>query len=91
MSIAGRAISSLIQSQGIGDIYRIYATTRRDGVDFNLAYIPENFHYPHQEEFDTDYMRTLFETGYGLAKKWLSLEEGSARFLKLNLYCLLNR
>ena len=68
MSIVGRAISSLIQSQGIGDIYRIYTTAQRDGVDFNLAYIPESFHFPHQEEFDTDYMRALFETGYDLAK-----------------------
>ena len=39
MTIAGRAISSLIQSQGIGDLYRIYLTTQRDGVAYNLAYV----------------------------------------------------
>jgi hypothetical protein len=27
MTIAGRAVSSLIHTQGIGDLYRIYATT----------------------------------------------------------------
>ena len=37
MSIAGRAVGSLIHTQGIGDLYRIYATAQRDGVDFNLG------------------------------------------------------
>jgi predicted acylesterase/phospholipase RssA len=69
MSIAGRAISSLIHTQGIGDLDRIYLTTQRDGVDFNLAYIPASFNAPHREEFDTDYMRALFQTGYEMAAK----------------------
>jgi len=47
MSIASRAVASLIQSQGIGDLYRIYATAERDGVDFNLAFIPASFNAPH--------------------------------------------
>ena len=67
VSIAGRAITSLIQTQGIGDLYKIYAETSRDGIDFNLAYIPKSFNAPHQEEFDTNYMRQLFQTGYDLA------------------------
>lgn len=66
--IASRAISSLIQAQGIGDLYRIYAICERDGVDFNLAYIPKSF-FSHKEEFDTEYMRKRFDTGYNLAKK----------------------
>jgi hypothetical protein len=69
ISIAGRAISSLIQSQGIGDLYRIYLETERDGVDFNLAYIPAGFNAPHREEFDTEFMRALFHTGYQMAAK----------------------
>ncbi|MBK8536987.1 MAG: patatin-like phospholipase family protein [Candidatus Competibacteraceae bacterium] len=69
MTIAGRAISSLIHTQGIGDLYRIYLTTQRDGVDFNLAYIPDSFNAPHQEDFDTEFMRQLFAVGYDLAAK----------------------
>ena len=42
LPIAGRAIASLIQTQGIGDLYRIYAISQRDEVDYNLAYIPES-------------------------------------------------
>src|SRR4030095_10108388 len=40
LNIAARAISSLIHTQGVGDLYRIFLTARRDGLDFNLAYIP---------------------------------------------------
>ncbi|TNF55604.1 MAG: patatin family protein [Gammaproteobacteria bacterium] len=67
MSIAGRAISSLIHTQGIGDLYRIYLTTQRDGVDFNLAYVPASFNAPHPEDFDPDFMRALYHTGYEMA------------------------
>jgi hypothetical protein len=67
LPIALRAITSLIQYQGIGDLYRIYTSTQRDGVDYNLAYIPATFQTPHTSEFDTTYMRELFEFAYGLA------------------------
>jgi hypothetical protein len=66
-SIAGRAISSLIHTQGIGDLYRIYLTTQRDGFDFHLAYVPADFDAPHEEEFDTEFMRALFKRGYDMA------------------------
>jgi len=69
VSIAARAVASLIHSQSIGDLYKIYAETQRDGIDFNLAYIPKSFNAPHKEEFDTEYMRQLFQTGYDLAVK----------------------
>jgi hypothetical protein len=75
MSIAGRAITSLIQTQGIGDLYQIYLVTLRDGVDFNLAFIPESFKVPHKEDFDPQYMRPLFEVGYELAVKGYSWEK----------------
>ena len=69
MTIAGRAISSLIHTQGIGDLYRIYLTTQRDSVDFNLAFIPDSFNAPHTEDFDPEFMRKLFVVGYDLAAK----------------------
>lgn len=69
LPIAGRAVASLIQTQGIGDLYRIYAVSQRDEVDYNLAFIPESFNAPHKEEFDTEYMRALFKVGYEQASK----------------------
>ncbi|MGZ8159723.1 MAG: patatin-like phospholipase family protein [Methylobacter sp.] len=69
LSIAGKAISSLIRTQGIGDLYRIYLSAQRDGLDYNLAFIPSEFHAPHKEDFDKDYMQKLFLTGYEAAEK----------------------
>jgi hypothetical protein len=68
LSIASRAISSLIEYQGIGDLYRILNSTRRDGIDYNLAFVPESFNAPHKTDFDTAYMRELFEFGYRQAE-----------------------
>jgi predicted acylesterase/phospholipase RssA len=69
LPIAAQAISTLIQYQGIGDLYRIYTVTRRDGIDFNLAYIPPRFKTPHKAEFDTVYMRALYDLAYRMAEK----------------------
>jgi len=69
ISIAGQAIHSLIHTQGLGDLYRIYVTTQRDGFEFNLAYIGPDFAFENKrEDFDTLYMRALFDYGYGLAR-----------------------
>jgi predicted acylesterase/phospholipase RssA len=68
MTIAMRAIDSLTRTQGIGDLYRIYTTTNRDGIDFNLTYIPATFNVPHTEQFDTNYMRSLYDVGLQAAK-----------------------
>lgn len=68
LSITARAIGSLTRTQGIGDLYRIYVTTQKDGIDFNLAYIPPTFNVPHTEEFDTNYMQQLFATGRQMAQ-----------------------
>lgn len=61
--IAGRAISGLIRSNGVGDLYRIWLTTRRDGFDFQLASIPFDFDVTPTEPFDPAHMTALFERG----------------------------
>jgi predicted acylesterase/phospholipase RssA len=67
LSITTRSISTLIKNQGIGDLYRIYSITKRDGIDFNLASIPPDFNEVHNESFDPRYMSALFDRGYDLA------------------------
>lgn len=64
LSIVGRAISSMIHYSGYNDVLRIYATTKRDGVDFNLAYIEPDFSYGKHDFFDPAYLRALFDYGY---------------------------
>jgi predicted acylesterase/phospholipase RssA len=67
LSITTRSISTLIKNQGIGDLYRIYSITKRDGIDFNLASIPSDFGEVRSEPFDPRYMNALFDRGYDLA------------------------
>lgn len=66
--IASRSISSVIRTQGIGDLYRIYLATLRDGLEFNLAYIPKEFTERSEEGVDTEYMGKLFELAFDMAK-----------------------
>jgi len=63
LSIASRAIASLIQTQGVGDFYEIAVQTRRDGAKFRLAFIPESFGRQLPEAFDSGYMNALFLVG----------------------------
>lgn len=63
-SIAGRSVSSLIRTQGIGDAFRIAAITHRDGLDLALTWIPEEApRDPGKEQFDPAFMSQLFEYG----------------------------
>jgi predicted acylesterase/phospholipase RssA len=63
-SITGRAISTMIHYSGYNDVLRIYTTTQRDGVDYNLAFIGPDFNVEHKVPFDQTYMRALFDYGY---------------------------
>ena len=69
LPIASRSIDSLIRTQGIGDLFQIYALCKRDGNDFNLAYIPSEFSEKPKEGFDPEYMRKLYDFGYEMAVK----------------------
>jgi hypothetical protein len=66
--IVGRSISSLIRTQGIGDMHRIYLGAMRDGLDYNLATIPDDFDEVSPEFFDPGYMGRLYEVGRGLGR-----------------------
>jgi len=79
LSIADRAITSLIQTQGVGNLYMIYLAAQRDEVDYNLAYIPESFKAVHKEDFGMEYMRQLFDVGYKLGANgypWAKIPPG---------------
>jgi hypothetical protein len=51
----------------------MYISTQQDNVGYNLAYIEDDFEFPHLEEFDQAYMRALYDYGEKKAKggyKW---------------------
>jgi len=68
MGIASRAIATMIAASGINDVIRIYNTTLRDGIDFNLAYIGPDFTMKLPAPFDQGYMRALYDYGYQRAR-----------------------
>jgi hypothetical protein len=64
LPITFMAIDTLIQYQTIGDLYRIYSITQRDGTKLNVAYISEDFQSPHTADFDPVFMRKLYDFGF---------------------------
>lgn len=73
------SIATLIRTQGLGDLYRIYLGTQRDNMQFKLAYIPADFDVVAAEDFDPEYMKALFDLAYELARggyDWASAPPG---------------
>jgi hypothetical protein len=68
LSIAGRAVSSLIKSQGVGDLYELYVFAKANGIDYNLAYIPGDFVDTSTQAFDPVYMGKLYDLGFQMAQ-----------------------
>ena len=66
--ITGRTIDSLIRTQGIGDFFRIWSLAKRDGLQLEVTWIPDEVHsslgVEPTEAFDPKYMKALFEFGY---------------------------
>jgi hypothetical protein len=61
--IAGATISTLIRTQGVGDLAQTFLNARRDGIDFQLAFIPTGFVEQPARPFDPAYMGRLYELG----------------------------
>jgi predicted patatin/cPLA2 family phospholipase len=74
ISIAGRTIATLIQSQGEGDLYRIYIGALLDGMEYNQTAIPATFDEKPKEPFDPEYMSALFELGRERARSGTAWE-----------------
>ncbi len=80
LSIASRSVSTMIKYQGIGDLYKMYAFSRRNGIQYRLADIPVEFKDTSTEPFDTVYMTKLYNLGYRLGKqgyRWQKKPPGS--------------
>ncbi|MDQ8700867.1 patatin-like phospholipase family protein [Hyphomicrobium sp. LHD-15] len=69
LKIANRSLETLIKSQARGDVERVYAQAKSEGMAFRLAVIPESFDGISDEPFDKGYMRQLFDLGYAQASR----------------------
>jgi Patatin-like phospholipase len=64
LPIAERSLHDLLGAQVVGDLYRIYTIAQRDGIEFNLAHIPEDYDIDAKESFDHAAMNRLYQLGY---------------------------
>jgi predicted acylesterase/phospholipase RssA len=82
LSVTRRSVSTLIKNQGVGDLYRMYASAQSDGIEFNLASIPSDFKDVESKPFDQKYMTALFGRGYQLGRDgypWVKTPPGIER------------
>ena len=63
LAIAKEALSTITMSSGVNDTFCMYLLAKRDGVDFNLASIGEDFTLPYRGPLDPNYMQPLFAMG----------------------------
>lgn len=71
--ITNRTINSLIRTQGVGDLFRIWTLAERDGLDLDVTWIPDEVRdelgVKPSEAFDPNYMKALFNYGYQRTEK----------------------
>jgi len=67
-SIVGRSISTLITSQGVGDLYRMYSNAKRDGIAFRAVWVPDSFTMVEPSPFDPAYMKALYKVGLEMGR-----------------------
>jgi hypothetical protein len=64
----------------VGDLYELYAFSRRNGIDYNLAYIPGDFPDTSTQAFDPVYMGKLYDIGFQLAQEGYPWKKTPPRF-----------
>ena len=62
-----RAISTLIQANGLNDLFRLHQLAERNQMEYYLATIPQELGGP-PEPFDTRYMNKLFDFAFEKAQ-----------------------
>lgn len=75
ISIASRAVSTMIKSASINDLLRIYDLSKEDQMAFNYADIPQDFEYESEEVFDQGEMNALFNLGYQMVSEGRAWQE----------------
>ncbi|MFM9153825.1 MAG: patatin-like phospholipase family protein [Methylocystis sp.] len=80
LTIAQKAVSLLINYNGVGDLYKAYMLAKRQNSSFNLAFIKDDFEVAHKDDFEPEYMKALYNYGYKLAKEGYAWDHGPPGF-----------
>jgi len=78
--ISRRAMSSMIKSQTLNDLNRIYELSREQGLDFHWIALPPGYKPTTGDVFDPREMNRLYEFGYEMGKRknvWLTAPPGA--------------
>jgi predicted acylesterase/phospholipase RssA len=67
VEISIKSIMGLLSNHGNGDLYRIHTLAKREGIKFNLVFIPPDFELNPSELFDPEVMEKLFDLGYHMS------------------------
>jgi hypothetical protein len=62
--IAASSFQMLITTQGAMDLYRFKSAAEKEGLSFNFRHIPNDYNEDRKSEFDSAYMKKLFDLGY---------------------------
>jgi hypothetical protein len=68
VDIAYKSIMALFSNQGLGDLYRIYAQSEHNGLEFNLIAPPPEFKPQKRDLFNHQDMLNLFKMGYDMGQ-----------------------
>ena len=68
IDIAARASASVTKTQTRSVLYETYNVARRNNFGFNLTYIDKDLPSSRSFDFETSYMRSLYQYGYDKAK-----------------------
>lgn len=68
LAIGARSMLTVLKNQTIGDLIRMHAKTKAEGIDYNLAYVPGTFKAQRPEPFDLKYMQALYAEGHRLGR-----------------------
>jgi predicted patatin/cPLA2 family phospholipase len=85
LSIAQKAVSTMINYNGVSDLYLMYLVTQRAGASFNVAYISDDFQAEHKEDFDQTYMRALYRYAYEKSERGYPWEHAPPGFAGSNV------
>jgi predicted acylesterase/phospholipase RssA len=78
-ALGGRSTSVLVRTQGLGDLYRMASAAKRDGLNFRVIMIPQDFDFKIQHPFDVAYMKAVYQRGLEIGRAgvpWLSAPPG---------------
>jgi hypothetical protein len=77
--IAVRSLDAAARAAVVGDLFRIYSSTRHEQASFQWVTIPEHVDLARNEVFDPKLMQRLYAVGYQQALEgpaWATLPPG---------------